>query len=100
MRFISLRGNISEEVINEMFNDIHDFIVTDPGIPDSEKEYSKTSSLCISTLDSREMIIEKIYSSMDTSELSLLSVYVYRDMDKIDWLPFYKSCYREKSCML
>lgn len=88
---LSLRGSISEEVINEMFNDLHDFIFTDPGIPDSEKEYSNTSALCISTLDSREMIIEKIYGSMDTSELSLLSVYVYRDMDKIDWLPFLKA---------
>ena len=87
----SLRGNISEELIHKMFSDIHDFIVTDPAIPDSDKKYSKTSSLSISTLDSREMIIEKIYSSLNTSELSLLSVYVYRDMDKIDWLPFIKA---------
>ena len=88
---IQLRGNISEELIIEMFNDIQVFIVTDPKIPAAEKEYSKTSSLNISTLDSREMIKETIYSSMDVSELSLLSVYVYRDMDKIDWLPFLKA---------
>jgi len=88
---LRLRGNISEEVINEMFNDLNDFIVTNPRIPDSEKEYSETSALCISTLDTREMIREKIYSTMDTSELSLLSVYVYRDMDKVDWHPFLKA---------
>ena len=88
---IMLRGSVSEEVIIEMFNDIHNFISTDPVIPGSEKDYSDTFSHSISTLDSREMIMEKIYNSITQSELSLLSLYVYRDMDNIDWLPFIKA---------
>lgn len=88
---IMSRGSVPEEVIIELFNDIHDFISTDPRIPDSEKEYTSTLSLCLSTLDSREMIVEKINNSIAGSELSLLSLYIYRDMDKIDWLPFIKA---------
>lgn len=88
---ITARGSISEEVFIDMLNDIHDFIFTDPCIPDSEKEFEETFSLCINTTDSREMIMQKINSSIDKSELSLLSLYVYRDMDKIDWLPFIKA---------
>ncbi|HBH82985.1 MAG: hypothetical protein A2X05_04295 [Bacteroidetes bacterium GWE2_41_25] len=85
------RGTVSEDVITEMFNDIHDFIITDPCLPDSGKDYKETYTLCLSTFDSRETIIEKINNSIDKSELSLLSLYVYRDMDKIDWLPFIKA---------
>jgi hypothetical protein len=88
---IMLRGSISEELIAEMFSDIRNFIYTDPMIPDSEKNYSSTQILSISPPDSREKIIEKVTVSSDKSELSLLSLYVYRNMDIIDWIPFIKA---------
>jgi hypothetical protein len=82
---------ISEQVLDEMFKDLHDFIFTDPRIPDNNKVYEDTFRLCISTLDSRESIINKVIESTSKSELSQLSMYVYRDMNRIDWLPFIKA---------
>jgi hypothetical protein len=83
--------SLPAELIDEMFSDIRDFITTEPRLPDPEKMYEDTFSLCLSTHDTRDMILEKINDSISMSELSLLSLYVYRDMDKIDWLPFIKA---------
>jgi hypothetical protein len=82
---------IPVEIMNEMFKDLYDFILTEPRIPDPDKEYEDSFSLSISTLDSRERIIEKVNDSISKTELSLLATYVYRDMEKINWLPFIKA---------
>jgi hypothetical protein len=78
-------------IIHEMFNEIREFIFTDPKIPDSSKKYYKTKVPSISTEDSRNDIINTIYSSAGESELCTLTLYVYRQMDKIDWLPYIKA---------
>ena len=93
-------GGIPEEIISEMFNDIRDFIITEPILPDSGKDYKESFSLDINPSDSREMILEKIRSSISGSELSLLSLYVYRDMDNIDWLPFVKAAIERNTICL
>ena len=48
--------------INEMFNDLKEFIFTDPRIPDPEKDYTKTFRLKITNENSREEIIEEVVS--------------------------------------
>ena len=68
-----------------------DFIFTDPQIPDNNKKYISTDRLNISTDDSREKIISLINRHSGKSELAHLALYVYRQMDKIDWLPFIKA---------
>jgi hypothetical protein len=89
--FINAAGIISEELIHEMFNEIHDFIFIDPKIPDTKKNYKNNTSLKISADDKRDIIIDKIIRNAGSSELALLTLYVYRQMDKIDWLPFVKA---------
>lgn len=89
--FIRSAGHIQECVIEEMFVDLENFISTDPDIPDRNKTYFKVAQPRISTEHSREQIIEIINDLADKSEAALLSLYVYRDMDKIDWLPFIKA---------
>jgi hypothetical protein len=79
--------------IHEMFNELREFIYTDPKIPDPSKEYIKTKVPSISIENSRNEIIEKIYSYSAESELCMLTLYVYRQMDKIDWLPFIKASF-------
>jgi hypothetical protein len=79
--------------IHEMFNEIREFIFTDPKIPDASKEYIKTKVPAISTENSRNEIIDTIYSQAGESELCQLTLYVYRQMDKIDWLPFVKAAF-------
>ncbi len=87
--------------IHEMFNEIREFIYTDPKIPDPSKVYTKTKVPSITNENSRKDIINKIYSSAGESELCMLTLYVYRQMDIIDWLPFIKASFeRNPVCYL
>lgn len=88
-------------VIHEMFNEIREFIFTDPKIPDASKEYHKTKVPSIQVEDSRKEIIDTIFSLAGESELCMLTLYVYRQMDKIDWLPYIKASFeRNPVCFL
>ena len=89
--FIKLCTQIPEQTIHEMFDDIKTFIKTDPKIPDKNKKYLKTSILSITLEDSREEIISTIINLAGKSETALITLYVYREMDKISWLPFIKA---------
>ena len=89
--FIKSAGNEYELIIHEMFAELKDFISIDPQIPFFNKEYVSTAALNISTDDSREKIISHINKLADKSEQALLTLYVYRQMDKTDWQPFVKA---------
>jgi len=91
IEFIKKTGTEFEEVIQEMFTELNNFIFIDPKIPDPEKTYSVTEKLKITTKNNREEIINLITDQKDTSETAQLALYVYRDMDKIDWRPFIKA---------
>jgi len=89
--FIKVSDNIPEENIRAMFKELEEFIFTDPNIPDSGKEYVNTFKLDITNEHSRENIINSVSRHTSQSELSQLSLYIYRQMDKIDWRPFIKA---------
>jgi hypothetical protein len=89
--FIKKTGTEYEEVIREMFIELNDFIFTDPKIPDPEKNFLYTDRLEITNENSREDIIDLITSKQEDSETARLALYVFRDMDKIDWQPFIKA---------
>jgi hypothetical protein len=89
--FMKFASFIDEEIIHEMFKELKDFIFTDPEIPDIKKNFVSTGRFNISTDDSREKILNLITSQADKSEQALLTLYVYRQMDKIDWVPFIKA---------
>ena len=91
IEFIKKTGTEFEKVIQEMFEELNNFIFIDPKIPDPEKTYSVTEKLKITTENDREEIINLITDQKDTSETAQLALYVYRDMDKIDWRPFIKA---------
>jgi hypothetical protein len=90
-QFIGLNGHIPRETIIGMFSDLAQFISIDPKIPLAEKVFLKTIVPEISISDSRDQIVSSILGSIERSELSLLTLYVYRQMDKIEWLPFIKA---------
>lgn len=89
--FIRLSPTSSREIIHEMFRDIKDFIIINPKIPDIKKNYLRINNLKLSAEDTREEIIDQITCNSTESELSILTLYVYRQMDKINWLPFIKA---------
>jgi len=89
--FIKKTGTEYEEIIQEMFKELNDFIFIDPKIPDIEKNFTVTDKLDITTRHNREEIINLITEQKENSETAQLALYVYRDMDKIDWIPFIKA---------
>jgi len=92
--FIKKTGTEYEEVIIEMFKELSYFIFIDPKIPDPSKNFTVTDRLNILNEHSREDIINMITEQQSNSETARLSLYVYRDMDKIDWRPFLKQLLR------
>ena len=91
--FIKKTGTEYEEVIIEMFKELSYFIFIDPKIPDPSKNFTVTDRLNILNEHSREDIINMITEQQSNSETARLSLYVYRDMDKIDWRPFLKAAF-------
>lgn len=89
--FISVAGSEYRNIIQEMVKEIKDFILTDPKIPENNKTYLNPFRLTISEDDSREKIISHITKNASKSEQALLALYVYRDMENIDWIPFIKA---------
>jgi hypothetical protein len=89
--FIRATGSDYRLALNEMFSELKDFIFINPQIPDINKNYIPTDKLIISTEDSREKIIALVNSHSVKSEQALLALYVYRQMDRADWLPYIKA---------
>jgi hypothetical protein len=89
--FNEITGNNFEAIIHEMFADLKEFVFTEPKIPDPNKRYLSIDKLKITTDDSREKIISLMYKHMNKTEQAHIALYVYRQMDKIDWRPFIKA---------
>jgi hypothetical protein len=89
--FKKAAGNGYDDAISEMFTEIKNFISISPRLPNTEKTYESPERLSISVDDSRDKIITKIGKFAKKSEMGLLTLYVYRDMDQINWLPFVKA---------
>jgi hypothetical protein len=82
---------VCEGLVKEMFEELRDFIHTDPKLPSGEKDYAEPEKLEISTDDTRDKIITKINRYAKKSEMGLLALYVYRDMEAVDWVAFIKA---------
>lgn len=84
---VPLYGNI----IDEMFTELRGFIFTDPKLPGPDKSFISKPVPEINVSDTRDMIFKKICDMAGSSETAMLSLYVYRQMDMIDWTPFIKA---------
>jgi hypothetical protein len=89
--FIKSAGEVSESILGEMFTELHSFIFTDPDLPAISKVFLNPDMPVISPEDSREKITGAITDLAEKSETALLTMYVYRQMDRIDWVPFVKA---------
>lgn len=76
---------------DELFSDLEEFIHTEPKIPDINKTFIKAVIPEITVTDTREKINKTINELAERSETALLTLYVYRQMDRIDWLPYIKA---------
>jgi hypothetical protein len=89
--FIRVALDVDKQDIHSMFNDLKEFIFTSPRIPDPEKEYKEMYRPNITNQSNREDIINEVVSKTDRSELAVLTLYIYRNMDMISWIPFIKA---------
>jgi hypothetical protein len=89
--FRKVSNPVCEGLLKELFEELHDFIHTDPKLPSGEKDWTESEKLAISNEDTREKIITKINRYSKKSEMGLLALYVYRDMEVVDWTVFIKA---------
>ena len=89
--FIRMFGSEDIPLIKEMFMDIREFIITVPRLPEVSKKFIKAEIPEISHENTREEIFGEIYNLAESSELCLLTLYVYRQMDILDWTPYIKA---------
>jgi hypothetical protein len=90
-KLIGRTDNNFADIIHEMFSELRNFIFTDPRIPDTNKTFIRKRVPSINTNNSRKEIIDSIVGLADESELCLLTLYTFRQMDMLDWLPFVKA---------
>lgn len=79
--------------LNKLFENLEKFIKVNPKLPDTDKVFVKENSLLIDNSFSREQIVNYIFEKSKTEELALLTLYAFRQMDKIDWNPFLKAAF-------
>ncbi|HLN54535.1 MAG TPA: hypothetical protein VK207_01010 [Bacteroidales bacterium] len=89
--FIKNTEKYNQPLIREMFEEIVSFISTEPKLPDRGKNYIHAETPGITLDDSREKIITKITRFSKKSETGMLALYVFREMELIDWKPFIKA---------
>jgi len=89
--FKNSAGEIFNDIIDKMFLDLHDFTFTDPKIPADSKKFTSSTIPVFSAEESREEISEIISGLTEKSETALLTLYVFRQMNMINWLPFVKA---------
>jgi hypothetical protein len=77
-----------EETVKLLFTQLGDFLNVRPRLPDPKKRSVSTDPLDLNTEMSRQDIHDYITQKSGTNEVALLSLYAYRQMDKIEWKPF------------
>ena len=89
--FVRIFTTDHTDCLKSMFSDIRDFTITEPQLPSADKVYEPVIFPDVKVSDSRNTIIEKIREIAGISEMALLSLFIYRDMDNTDWSPFVKA---------
>jgi YHS domain-containing protein len=91
LEFISRFPTDHTDCMKNMFSDLRSFLITEPRLPSPEKEFCYEPYPALKVTDTRNDIIRKITDIAGVSEMALLSLYAYRDMDNTDWRPFIKA---------
>jgi len=77
-----------EETVKVLFKELGDFLNVRPKLPDPPKQQVNTEILDLNLEMTRQDILDYISAKSGNNEVALLSLFAYRQMDKIDWKPF------------
>ncbi len=81
----------TRDALQLLFTELEGFLETVPQLPSINKQFIKNEAIAINTNQSRTEILNLITSLAGENELAALSLYSYRQMDQIDWIPFLKA---------
>jgi hypothetical protein len=79
--------------VRKLFENLEKFIHVSPRLPLENKIFIKTNFLNIHSELSRDEIMQQIVKESSKNETALLALYAYRQMDLIDWKPFFKAAF-------
>ncbi len=74
--------------IENMLESLKEFLKVKPRLPKMDKKLIQSRSIDIPLEHSREEIIDYIDKESKYNEVCHLALYAYREMSKIEWLPF------------
>lgn len=77
-----------EDQISVLSGELSAFLNVQPKLPSMHKHFIPDETLNIGVHMSRQEIMDLITEKSVDHEVALLSLYTYRQMDKIDWKPF------------
>ncbi len=77
--------------VAEVFDRMKPFLKTIPRLPDANRTYIPEPALPIRPEQSREDIQHMLFESHASHTMARLTAYVFRQMDRISWLPFVKA---------
>jgi hypothetical protein len=80
-----------EETVKLLFKELGDFLNVRPRLPLPKKQWVSTEIPDLNTEMTRQDILDYMSAKSTDNEVALLSLYAYRQMDKIDWKPFVKT---------
>jgi hypothetical protein len=80
-----------EETVKLLFKELGDFLNVRPRLPVPKKQSVDGDMLDLNTEMTRQDILDYLSAKSNSNEVALLSLYAYRQMDKIDWKPFVKT---------
>ena len=80
-----------EDRIDQMTADLNNFLTTVPQLPNANKDFERNSKLSITLTMNRDEIIKEVIEKSGIDETAHLTLYAFRQMDKIDWNPFLKA---------
>jgi hypothetical protein len=77
--------------IEHMFQSLKNFLWVKPRFPDENKTFVDKDRLCIPTDFTREEIQDYLVEKSSSNRTARLSLYAFRNMNNISWVPFVKA---------
>lgn len=91
LKLAETTSEITQETIKLLFIELEEFLTVVPRLPGTDKQFIENETLNIHINQSRQEILELVTTKAADNELALLSLYSYRQMDLVDWKPFFKA---------
>jgi hypothetical protein len=98
--FARSAGCIEEDKIKLLYGELVSFIRVQPRLPGTHRQFIETEPISFHVDQSRQEILDLVSNKAAQNEMALLSLYAYRQMDRINWQPFIKAAFERNPVSL